>query len=68
MSLTKMPKIQTLVKKNKRLAVHKPGTNVLSPMNSSWKPCWSQRAWVVIQRAAAARPRYGRLRSEEVGR
>lgn len=67
-SPTTTPKIQQFARKNPSADTQSPGTNVLSPKNSSWKPCCSQAAWVRIHNNRAAMPSLGRWRKEECGR
>lgn len=68
-SPTTTPKIQQFAKKKPSAATHSPGTNVLSPKNSSWYPCCNQAACVRIHSTRAARPRRGRVcRRDECGR
>jgi hypothetical protein len=68
MSETIMPSIHVFVKKNNKLDIQRPGTKVLCPKNSSWKPCCNQRTCIKIHIAAAANPSFLRARSDEDGR
>jgi hypothetical protein len=63
-----IPRIHAFVKKNERPASQRPGTKVLFPLNSSSNPCCNHKPWVATHRIAAARPRYFRANSEELGR
>jgi len=67
-SLTIIPNNQVLVRKNSKLEIQRPGTNVLLPRNSSWKPCCSHNACVATHSAAAVRPSVLLASREEVGR
>ena len=79
-----MERSQLFTRKKKMLDVHNPGKNVDLPRNSSWKPCWSQKAWHIqwifpvefillltwprTQRTKAVMPVRGLFKSVDSGR
>jgi hypothetical protein len=63
-----MPRIPTFTRKNMIPDAQSPGTKVERPLNSSWKPCWSQANCPRIHSTSEVMPIDGRRSNVESGR